>query len=93
MSTRRPIHAGDAQPVPSAQPRLERARLLDTEQAAQFLGLSKRTLENKRVSGIDPIPFVKCGRAVRYDPRDLESWLDARRFKNTGEAHAARLAA
>jgi len=64
--------------------------LLNTEQAARRLGLAKRTLENKRVSGIEPIPFVKLGRKVLYDPRDLEQWLNARRFRSTSEAaHAA----
>ena len=62
------------------------AALLTTAQAARRLGLAVRTLENKRVSGIDPIPFVKLGRKVLYDPRDLEQWLNARRFLSTSEA-------
>ena len=60
--------------------------LLDTRQAARRLGLAKRTLENKRVNGIEPIPFLKLGRKVLYDPRDLELWLSKRRFHSTSEA-------
>ncbi len=62
------------------------AALLTTVQAARRLGLAVRTLENKRVSGIEPIPFVKLGRKVLYDPRDLEAWVNARRFRSTSEA-------
>ena len=60
--------------------------LMDTVQAARRLGLAVRTLCNKRVSGIEPIPYVKLGRKVLYDPRDLEAWVNARRFRSTSEA-------
>jgi excisionase family DNA binding protein len=63
-----------------------RTGLLDTAQAAERLGLAKRTLENKRVSGIEPIPFVKLGRKVLYDPADLDAYVAARRFRSTSEA-------
>ena len=60
--------------------------LLNTRQAAKFLGLSRRTVENRRVSGIDSPPYIKIGRSVRYDPRDLDAFLAARRFRSTSEA-------
>jgi hypothetical protein len=31
--------------------------LIDTAQCAGLIGIAKRTLENKRVSGINPIPY------------------------------------
>ena len=67
-----------------------RVALLDTTHAARFLGLGERTLQNWRVRGEGP-RFMRLGRCVRYDPRDLAEYLDARRFRSTTEAdhHAA----
>lgn len=63
--------------------------LLDGPQAAQFLGLGLRTLANWRCRGEGPA-FLRVGRSVKYDRRDLEAWLDGRRFRSTSEAdHAA----
>lgn len=67
--------------------------LMDTAQAAHFLGLSRRTLENRRVTGLDAIPFFKVGRSVRYDLEEILLWLNARRFRSTSEADVARVAA
>jgi hypothetical protein len=62
------------------------AQLLDTAQAALFLGgMGERTLQNWRVRGDGPA-FLRVGRSVRYDPRDLAEWLGARRFRSTSEA-------
>jgi len=65
--------------------------LLDVAQAAQFLRLGKRTLENWRYLGGGP-PFLRVGRAVRYSPVDLAAWLDERRFRSTSEADHPRAA-
>ncbi len=62
------------------------AALLDTEQAARFLGLAVRTLQNWRVIGTSELHYLKIGRKVKYDPRDLEAWVNARRFRSTSEA-------
>ena len=70
-----------ARSAPPSQP----PSLLDNDQAAQFLGLGRRTLENWRVSGDGP-PFLRVGRSVRYSPADLEAWLKERRFRSTAEA-------
>lgn len=66
-------------------PRAVPGALLDTAQAARFLGLGERTLQNWRVRGEGPA-FLRTGRAVRYAPEDLARWLDARRFRSTSEA-------
>jgi len=57
---------------------------LDTYGAAQHLGLSKSTLEKKRVYGDGP-PFLKLGKAVRYRVQDLDAWLAARLISSTSE--------
>ncbi len=54
-------------------------RILRTPEAAAYVGLSISTLEKKRLTGGGP-PFIRLGgRAVGYDIRDLDAWLDAQR--------------
>lgn len=48
--------------------------VLDTRTAADFLGVSARTLEGFRVRGGGP-RFVKIGGAVRYRLTSLEEYL------------------
>lgn len=56
---------------PAARP------LVDTEQAAVYLGLAKHTLENLRYAGKGPA-FVRLGaRAVRYRVADLDAYAAA----------------
>ena len=67
--------------------------LLDTEQCAEYLGLAVRTLQNWRVLGTSDLPFLRVGRSVKYDRREIEAWLNSRRFRSTAAADAARVAA
>jgi len=60
------------------------ARLLTERQAAETLGLSMRTLQAWRYQGEGPV-FVKVGRAVRYDPTDLNAWIAGRRRRSTSD--------
>ena len=51
-------------------------QLLDTSEAATFLGLARTTLEHWRGLRKGP-PFIRVGpRAVRYRRADLEEWLN-----------------
>ena len=52
----------------------DESMLLNTDQAAQRLGLSPRTLERYRVTGEGP-EYLKIGRAIRYTVSALERWL------------------
>lgn len=63
-------------------------RRLRTPAAADYLGYSELTLEKKRLTGEGP-PFIRLGRAIVYDTRDLDAWLAARRARSTSEATAA----
>ncbi|WP_135212659.1 helix-turn-helix transcriptional regulator [Vitreimonas flagellata] len=57
--------------------------LLDVRRAAARLGLSKSTLDKMRMKGKGP-PFVKStDRSVRYDPIDLDKWIDERRRQSS----------
>lgn len=50
-------------------------RLLKTKEAAEYLGLSVRTLENWRYQGRGPA-LTHLDRAIRYDIRDLDAWIE-----------------
>lgn len=60
--------------------RAERAKkgspFLNTEQAAFYLGLSTRTLQEMRSEGGGP-RFRRHGRLIRYHIDDLDAWSQA----------------
>jgi predicted DNA-binding transcriptional regulator AlpA len=58
---------------------------LDTPQAAEFLGLSRKTLERWRWAGQGP-RWHKLGGAVRYSLAELERFAQA---SLRGTAHSA----
>jgi hypothetical protein len=51
-------------------------KLLNSEDAAVYLGLSKRTLETWRCKQKYNIPYVKIGNAVRYVIDDLNAYVE-----------------
>ena len=58
---------------------------LTTVQAADFVGLSARTLEKMRVHGGGPT-YRKHGRYVRYHIDDLAAWSTGRAHQSTSDA-------
>jgi excisionase family DNA binding protein len=52
--------------------------LLDTKQAAEYIGAQAHTLEIWRTTRRHKIPFIKVGRLVRYRRADLDAWLATR---------------
>jgi excisionase family DNA binding protein len=61
--------------------------MLSTEQAAEYCGVSPRTLEKRRSSGGGPV-FVKLGGSVRYKVEDLEAWIAGGRRRSTSDPGA-----
>jgi excisionase family DNA binding protein len=59
-------------------------RMLRVAEAATFLGLSVSYLNKLRCNGGSP-RYIKTGRAVLYDPADLETWLAERRQQSTSD--------
>jgi excisionase family DNA binding protein len=49
--------------------------LLTTQEVADRTGLSRETLAQWR-SQRRGIPYLKMGRAVRYDPADVQAYLE-----------------
>jgi len=62
-----------------------KSSLLNTVGSANYLGLSRRTLEMLRITGGGP-RYCRLGkRCVRYRLEDLDSWLNGRTFESTTE--------
>jgi hypothetical protein len=55
---------------------LEAAALVNENEASRFLSISTRTLQAWRLKGVGP-PFVRLGRAVRYQRCALVEWTNA----------------
>jgi len=62
---------------------------LSTDQAAHYVGLSRRTLEKMRTVGGGP-RFRKHGRYVRYHIDDLNEWSAAHLKTSTSEPDRQR---
>jgi hypothetical protein len=54
------------------------ALLVDSREAARLLAVSERTLWSL-TSPRGPIRSVRIGRSVKYDPRDLQAFVDAQK--------------
>lgn len=59
--------------------------LLNTNGAAAKIGWKPGTLRKKRMTGDGP-PFIKLGRSVFYDDRDLDAYIEANRRRSTCDA-------
>lgn len=68
-----------AQPPPESEvvSTSGRIRLWTTEETADFLGVSIRTVKELMSSGA--LAYVKVGRATRLDPSDVESFVRSHR--------------
>ncbi len=60
---------------------MENNKLLDTKQAADFLGLKTGTLNIWRISNRYSLEYIKVGRYIRYKKSELERWLEDRTVK------------
>jgi len=60
-------------------------RMLRTDDAAAYTGLSPSTLNKLRLTGGGP-EYIKLGKSVVYDPADLDAWLASNRRSSTSAA-------
>ena len=51
-------------------------RLLSQDEAAEFLGTTKKTLNTWRCNGKYNIPYIKFGNNIKFRKSDLEAWLE-----------------
>jgi predicted DNA-binding transcriptional regulator AlpA len=61
--------------------------LLTTDKAAEYIGVTKKTMEWWRFTGAGP-DFVKMSRLVRYRKKDIDAWVEARIRKSTSDRGA-----
>ncbi|MCO4092830.1 MAG: DNA-binding protein [Sphingorhabdus sp.] len=61
--------------------------LINAKQTAQHLCIIEGTLAKWRLTGEGP-KFLRVGRRIAYDPRDVQTWLDARRVSSTSQEAA-----
>jgi len=74
----------DTTTQPAAAAAAQRASpYLETPEAARYLRLKKRTLDNMRWLGTGP-RYRKHGGRIRYHIDDLEAWSKARERERTG---------
>ena len=54
--------------------------VLTTKEAADFLQIPARTLENWRCNQRYNLPYIKIGRLIRYRMIDLVAWINSSRI-------------
>lgn len=55
-----------------------RPALMDIEAVAAHLGVQVRHV--RRLVAERRIPFVKWGHLLRFDPKEIEAWIESARF-------------
>lgn len=64
-------------------------KLLNTEEAANYLGVEKTFLERDRWAGAQ-VPFVRLGtRTIRYRKPDLDAFIESRVCASTSDYQGA----
>ncbi len=66
----------------------ERRPPLNTAEAAIYTSTKPNYLEKLRCTGSGPV-FIRRNGMVRYDPDDLDAWLNAGKRRSTSETEAA----
>lgn len=61
--------------------------LLTAKPLAERIGITEGCLAKWRLTGEGP-RYIKVGRRIAYDPRDVQTWLDARRVSSTSQESA-----
>jgi excisionase family DNA binding protein len=62
--------------------------LLTFKQAAALLGLPENSL--RRYIRERKIPYLRIGKLIRFDPVELQAWLDSRRVRAAREESLER---
>lgn len=57
-------------------------QLLNTVEAADYIGVRTGTLESWRVNKTYNLPYIKVGRLVKYRVSDLNDFLDRGRIES-----------
>lgn len=58
---------------------LEKKLLFEPRETARMLAVSPRKLWSMTFEESPGLPYVRCGRLVRYSPDDLRRWIELQR--------------
>lgn len=61
--------------------------LVDGREAARMLAISPRKLWAMTFETTPGLPYIRCGRLVRYPVDDLRRWIDAQRIGGSDDTH------
>jgi hypothetical protein len=61
--------------------------LLTAKSLSERIGETEGCLAKWRLTGEGP-RYINVGRRIAYDPRDVQTWLDARRVSSTSQETA-----
>ena len=76
------VHELETTSTPGVDP--EDDALLTPQDAARFLKVSVSWVyEHVRPEAQDRLPFVKLGKYLRFEARDLRAYVDAKRVEST----------
>jgi hypothetical protein len=62
--------------------------LLTAKELAARIGVTEGCLAKWRLEGTSGPKFIRVQRRIMYDPRDIQTWLDARRVSSTSQEAA-----
>lgn len=68
-------NADNLLPEKVGKSKFDDTKLLDTKEAAEYLGLQSNTLEKWRHDGREDLKYIKVGRMVRYKLEDLQEYI------------------
>lgn len=63
-------------------------KLKTEHEVATLLNIKVTTLRSWRTKGLKDLPFVRVGRCIRYDPGDVDDYIERNKFISTTEAEA-----
>ena len=59
--------------------------LISPKEAARLLSVSPRKLWQMTFEVIPGLPYIKCGRLLRYSPSDLQRWATSQKDQKGGQ--------
>ena len=62
--------------------------LLTAKSLAERIGVTEGCLAKWRLDGSSNLRFVRVGRRIMYDPKDVAEWINARRVASTSQEAA-----
>ena len=65
---------------------MKAALLVDAREAARMLAVSPRKLWGMTFEEPQGLPYIRCGRLVRYPVADLCRWIESRRKGGDNDA-------